>query len=265
MHQLSLEDGTSTDTKDDAKAIKKPAKPFPFLALPSELRVRVYEYHFAGTHNKVIDLDPSNFKRIWKNLLLLRTCRTVYSEASYFFFSTHTFRVFPTFPGRHFKTKRPLLARLNARQRSLITSLELRLGPGWSKPPRGWVVNPSLGLRDCVNVRKLNVIVQLDPSLSFLQGYRQADGFYESFSRDLLVGLLAGLPHVDRVQFDAWESVRKASPIMQALLSAALESRKTLCWGPERGWTDHDDDSDAPTLPAATLLDGFSPALLVAA
>ncbi|KAL2127772.1 hypothetical protein VTI74DRAFT_10188 [Chaetomium olivicolor] len=216
-------------------------KPFRFLDLPSELRIEIYALHFADS-GPVIDLDSDNYKRIHKKLAILRTCRTIYHEASHVFYSTHTFRVFPTHPGRFFKTKKPLLARLNPQQRRSLTSLELRLGPGWSGPPRGWVVNPALGLAECVNVRKLTVFVQCDPSDGFFSGFRKADGFYESFSRNLLDGVLAELPLLDQVHFDAWSNVKKSGAMMTGLLEVARARGKKICWGPERGWTDGDEE-----------------------
>jgi hypothetical protein len=225
------------------------------MDLPSELRLKVYGYHFADAPG-VIDLDPDNYKRIHQRLAILRTCRTIYGEASHFFYSTHTFRIFPTHPGRFFKTKKPLLARLNARQRGWITSLELRLGPGWAKPPRGWVVNPALGLADCVSVRKLTVFVECDPSDGVFKGFRHSDGFYEAFSRNLLHGVLAEMPWVERVHYDAWTSVKKTGAMMNVLLQLASQQGKKICWGPERGWTDRDEEE--VTCPAQTLYGGIA-------
>ncbi|KAK0658079.1 hypothetical protein B0T16DRAFT_386504 [Cercophora newfieldiana] len=240
MGALTLQDPTSTLMRPAPKlAAKEKKKPFRFMDLPSELRLKVYGYHFTDAPG-VIDLDPDNYKRIHQRLAILRTCRTIYHEASYSFYSTHTFRVFPTHPGRFFKTKKPLLARLNARQRGLITSLELRLGPGWSKPPRGWVVNPALGLADCVNVRKLTVFVECDPSDGIFNGFRRADGFYEAFSCNLLCDVLREMPFIDRIHFDAWTSVRKTGAMMRSLLYETVQQGKQICWGPERGWTDCD-------------------------
>ncbi|KAK4233758.1 hypothetical protein C8A03DRAFT_19218, partial [Achaetomium macrosporum] len=179
------------------------------------------------------------------------TCRTIYHEATHFFYSTRTFRIFPTVPGRSFTTKKPLLARLNARQRRLITSLELRLGPGFNMPPRGWVVNKALGLGDCVNVRKLTVFVECDPSDGIFKGFRKADGFYELFSRNLLDDVLFEMPFLHSVHFDAWSSVKKSGAMMSGLLAVAKARGRKICWGPERNWTDHDDD-EAITLHEGT-------------
>ena len=106
------------------------------------------------TAPQILDLDPAIFRLLQKEkmLALFGVCRQTYLEASHRFFSTHTFRLFPTEP-RYFSTKRPLLARLPPGYRSSITSLELRLGPGWNAPPRGWAVSDALGLKDCINVR----------------------------------------------------------------------------------------------------------------
>lgn len=231
----------------ESGAVKKraaTAKTFPFMSLPSELRLKIYAFHFAG-QSRPVDLDPTNFKNVHKKLAILRTCRQVYVEASHFFYSTATFRVFPTHPGRFFKTKKPLLARLSPRQRHCITSLELRLGPGWNKPPRGWVVNAALGLSDCFNLRKLTVFVECDPSDGIFNGFRRADGFYEGFCRDLLDGVLAETPWLDSVELDAWPSVKQSGGMIQALLDVVAFQNRRVSWGPERGWADGAADEEA--------------------
>ncbi|KAG6196443.1 hypothetical protein E4U10_000984 [Claviceps purpurea] len=214
-----------------------PIKPFPFLDLPSELRVKVYEHYFRDTE-KVLDLSPENYKRVHKTLGFMRVCKQVHDEATYFFYSTRTVRIFPTYPGKYFKSKKPMLARLKPKQRQCITSLELRIGPGWNAPPRGWVVNDALGLKDCINVKKLVVYVECDPSDGFFKGFRRSDGFYEQFSARLMSSVIESLPATAMIEFEAWSSVKKTGAMMQGLLDVATESGRPICWGPERGWTD---------------------------
>ncbi|KAI8622956.1 hypothetical protein F5Y19DRAFT_482230 [Xylariaceae sp. FL1651] len=231
-------------------------RPFRFLDLPSELRLKVYEYHFVNTGH-VLDLDPDNYKRIHQKLAILRTCRTIYGEASYSFYSTHPFRVFPTHPGRFFKTKKPLLARLKPGQRACINSLELRLGPGWSKPPRGWEVNPALGLSQCVNVTKLTVFVECDPGNEIFRGFRQPGGFYEEFSKRLLKAVLEEMPWVQRVEFDAWPSVKKSGALMSGLIDLITSRGLKISWGAERGWTDAEEVEPPPVLNNYAPLDSL--------
>lgn len=238
-------------------------KPFPFMDLPSELRLKVYEFHFAE-NSGVVDLDPDNHKRLHRKLAIFKTCRQVYSEASHLYYSTRPFRIFPTHPGRFFKTKKPLLARLTSSKRACLTSLELRLGPGWNKPPRGWVVNPALGLHDCVNVRRLNVFVECDPSDAIFKGFRRSEGFYEGFSRGLLEEVLTQLPQLHTVHFDAWSSVKKSGAMMRGLLDVTAAHDRMIRWGPERGWTedpDEDEEAAAVTLVPPPSIDSvpFSP------
>ena len=227
---------------------KVPSKPFPFLSLPSELRIKVYEHFFADdpSADPVRDLGPDNYKRFHKKLGLVRVCRQVHAEATHFYYSTRPFRVFPTYPGKYFKSRKPILARLRPRQRQCLTSLELRLGPGWSQPPRGWVVNDALGLADCVNVRRLRVFVECDPSDAVFKGFRRSEGFYEGFSRQLLASVVGAMPAVDVVEFDAWTSVRKAGGMMRGLVSVARDLGVKIAWGPERGWTDDMEEDDTP-------------------
>ncbi|CAK7563043.1 MAG: hypothetical protein SEPTF4163_000900 [Sporothrix epigloea] len=231
----AVEAETDADLEVKGKEPVKPVQPFRFLDLPSELRLKVYGYHFQGV-DPVTDLSPDNYRKVFRKLFLLRTCRTIYQEASYYFYSRHTFRIFPTHPGRFFKTRRPLLARLKQHQRSAMTSLELRLGPGFNKPPKCWVVQRKLGLKECINVRTVHVFVQLDPSVSWLDGFRKA-GFYETFSSSLLNDILAELPNVDTIEFDGYESVRKSCPIMEALQAVVRDHALRVTWGPKNGWT----------------------------
>jgi len=193
----------------------------------------------------VIDLDPSTFSLLnrHKTLAIFRVSRQLYEEATHHFFSTHTFRLFPTYPGRYFKTKKPLLARLPARYRESMTNLELRLGPGWNNPPRGWVVNDALGLIDCTSVRVLKVFVEVDPSDGIFKGFRAGEGFYERFSQGLLKDVLKGVPTIEVVEFDAWPSVKRDGDMMRGLGEMITHFNKVVGWGPERGWEIESDQS----------------------
>lgn len=219
-------------------------KQFPFLSLPSELRIRVYQYFFeeAVGGNRVLDLGPDNYKKFHKKLGLMRVCRLIHSEASHLFYNTAVFRLFPTHPGRYFKSKYPILCRLKPAQRALIGTLELRLGPGWGAPPRGWVVNEGLGLAHCVNAHKLNVYVECDPSDSFYKGFRRADGFYEGFCQTLLSNVIEAMPALRVIEFDGNPGVTKQGGMMAGLLEIAALSGRPIQWGPQRGWTDADEE-----------------------
>ena len=236
-----------------------PATPFHFLSLPSELRLKIYEFYFDEGED-VLDLGPDNHKRIHKRLVLMRVCKQLHDEATHFFYGTRSFRIFPTYPGRYFKTKKPLLSRLKPVQRQQITSLELRLGPGWSAPPKGWIVNDALGLGDCIHVYKLTVFVECDPSDSIFKGFRRSEGFYEGFSRKLLASVLEAVPNVTVVEFDAWPSVKKTGGMMHGLYDVAVRSQRLIRWGPERGWTDDMEEDNVIERPPnnAPLFQGVS-------
>ncbi|KEY64618.1 hypothetical protein S7711_02822 [Stachybotrys chartarum IBT 7711] len=236
---------------------KEQPKRFLFLTLPSELRVKIYEYYFDDAET-VLDLAPDNYKRLHKRLGIIRTCRQMHDEITHYFYSSRTFRIFPTHPGRYFKTKKPLLARMKPCQRDCINSLELRLGPGWNNPPRGWVVNSALGLHECINVQQLNVFVECDPSDGIFKGFRRFEGFYEEFSSQLLASVLKELPNVSIIEFDAWSSVKKRGDMMRGLLEVANQSGKLITWGPERGWTDTTDAEDRNVDLAANFMQGMA-------
>jgi len=233
---------------EDEDEAREKTKPFKFLELPSELRNKIYSLVFKDAP-EVLDLDPDNFRNIHRNMSLFQVSKQVHDEASHNFYSTHTIRIFPCHPSRFFKTKKPLLARLPSHYRGSISSLELRLGPGFSAPPRGWVVNDALGLKDCVNVRILKLMVQIDTSNPIFEGFVSCDdGFYEGFCKALLDGVLSSLSSVINVQFDAWPSVMKDGPMMRALLGVAIKHKKMISWGPVRGWKDEEGEEWAESL-----------------
>lgn len=252
------DDEDEEDKEELAAKSRKARAPFTFLELPSELRTKIYSYIF-GKVPRVLDLDPDNFRNVHRTIMpLFLVNKQIHNEASHHFYSTHAFRVFPCHPGRFFKTKKPLLARLSPRCRASLSSLELRLGPGWSAPPRGWIVNDALGLKDCVNVRVLHVFVEVDPSHAIFKGFRKADGFYEGFSKRLLTGILDEVPSVVETQFDAWSQIKRDGNMLQGLLQVAADHRKLISWGSERDWTEEElnswDDFLLAQQPGASIL-----------
>lgn len=186
------------------------------------------------------------------NLFLVS--RRMHNEA-YRVFYTQTIRLFPKH-GRFFNTKKPLLARLPPRYRNVITTVELRLGPGWSKPPKcqnAW--EPALGLVDCTNLRLLKIFVECDPSDSVFTGFRGRDAdeqTYKWFCVDLLQGILAQVPSLLAVEIDAYPGVKQDAPLVTALRRQIEEAGKLLVWGPLREW-----DKDAPGLKLNGLEDAM--------
>lgn len=118
----------------------------PFFDLPSEIRIRIYES--ALLVDRPIDLDPSNYRYIAPRLDMFLTCQRMHDEAYPVFYGGNTFELFPTH-GRFFNDKKPLLARLPQRYRATISSLSLRLGPGWSAPPKSWVADRATIAEGC--------------------------------------------------------------------------------------------------------------------
>ncbi|KAA8575021.1 hypothetical protein MFRU_002g03490 [Monilinia fructicola] len=226
-----------SDAEVATSTSRKIEQSFPFLSLPSELRTKIYTLVFAP-FPPVIDLDPTTFSIIHRHklLALFSVCRQIYNESSHHFFSTYTFRIFPIHPGRYFKTKKPLLARLPSQYRNSITTLELRLGPGWNSPPRGWAVTPSLGLLDCTSVRVLKIFVECDPSDAIFKGFRAGDGFYEGFCQELLEGIFRDVKGIENVEFDAFPGIKRSGDMISGLREVVERHHKVVGWGPERGW-----------------------------
>ncbi|KAF1954962.1 hypothetical protein CC80DRAFT_493350 [Byssothecium circinans] len=238
-----------TDDEDTDRTLDEPSsapsrakQPFPFLALPYELRLRIYELLLVSP--KTLDLDPSNSRTLIPSLRLFFVSRQIHAEASRIFYSLNTFRIFPIH-GRFFHTKYALLSRLSPTYRGHITKLELRLGPGWTKPPKGWVIDERLNNRrrlrlvEVKRVHMLKVFVECDPASSdIFNGFRhkQGDEFYTRFCVELIQGLFTHLPTIDKVEFDAYPSVKKTSPLLRGLVGEVEGRGLTVLWGPERDW-----------------------------
>ena len=220
------------DPVEDGKEAAQ-RQPFRFFDLPYELRLRVYEELLIFP--KTIDLDEANYRTIAPALRLFLVDHRMHDEASRVFYGGNTFRVFPI--GRYINRKHPLLAWFPRKYRAQLTRLELRLGPGFTKPPKCWVVDSRLGLAAMKKVYKLKVFVELDPaSNAVFEGFRAGKNFYTEYCVGLLRGLLAQLPSIDDVEFDAYPSVSKSSPLLRGLLEETKLNQKRVAWGPERGW-----------------------------
>lgn len=211
-----------------------PQSPFRFFDLPYELRLRVYEELLVLS--KTLDLDPSNTRQVAPRLQLLLVSHQMHDEASRVFYSRNTFRVFPIH-GRYINKKHPLLAWLPRRYRAHMTRLELRLGPGFTRPPKGWVVDSRLGLSALTKIFKLSVFVEIDPASSeIFEGFRVGGAFYTEYSLNLLRNLLTQLSTVGIVEFDAYPSVSRDSPLLKALVEESRLHQKRVAWSSGRGW-----------------------------
>jgi len=209
---------------------------FRFLDLPAELRRHTLE--LALLVDRTVDLDPANCRRIAPRLELFLTSKKVHDEAYAIFYGSHTFRLFPTH-GRFFGDRiRPLISRLSPRYRAAITSLELRLGPGWSDPPKSWVVNKRLGLEDAISVRTLKVFVECDPSHDCFRGFRMDEPSFTDFAKSLLRQIISSILSLEVILFDGYPSVSKSDPLMSGLLQEAKAGKKRITWGSERAWVE---------------------------
>lgn len=210
----------------------RPKGKFRFLDLPSEIRDKIYETFMLVPYT--VDLSPDNRKAIAPRLQILQICRQINNEAYPVFYGRNTFRIFPTHD-QCFHTKKVLLTRLCKRYRSAITSLELRLGPGWSKPPKSWNTGPQLGLADCTSVRQLKIFIEVDPSHDIFKGYRIDDRFYTLFCGNLCEGIFEQMPSIETVDFEAYSFVKKDSTLVQDLVDSAEAEHKrvtyTGSWG----------------------------------
>lgn len=106
-----------------------------------------------------------------------------------------------------------------------------------SQVPKCWHTGPSLGLTDCVSLRTIKVIVQVDPTDAFFKGHH-GKGNDQYTYMNLCIGWLRDIleqaPSIRNVEIDAWDGVALDSPMLNALATAVLTADKKLTWGPDR-------------------------------
>ncbi|KAJ5386715.1 hypothetical protein N7509_009256 [Penicillium cosmopolitanum] len=211
--------------------------PFPFLELPSEIRLRSGAKKNAGTvgssAKKSKHVAPTSHR-----IALFLTSHRIHDEASHMFYSSQIFRLFPV---QDF-SRRPTVRALPRRHRPSVTTIELILGNSWTAPPRSWIVNQGLGLRDMALTRTLKIFIECDPSQPIFEGFRVSKEYYTEFAGNLMRQILERLPALVQVEFDGYPSVRKTGDLMVRLLQETQMANKKVLWGPERGWTDTEDN-----------------------
>ena len=87
--------------------------------------------------------------------------------------------------------------------------------------------------------------MEVDPSDSIFTGFRgknATEETYKWFCVDLLVGIMDQVPSLKTVEIDAYPGVKKEAPLVMALRRKVEEYRKSLAWGPLRGWEKEGDE-----------------------
>jgi hypothetical protein len=249
LEKVTLHDLEDQHEDEEEEEEKTEIIPFRLFDLPTEIRLKIYDFVLWGSKRKIAARPNGNVGASSKNkplaplsqrLSLFLACRRIHDEASQLFYSAQIFRVFPI----QDYSRLPTLASLAPSHWPLIRTIELILGSSWTAPPKSWRVTDKLGLTQMQRVRTLKVFVQCDPSQPFFEGFRISKDYYTGFAGDLLHQILEQLPNLLQVEFDAWPSVEKKGPLMSRLLSEVRTAGKKILWGPERGWSDLDDDDD---------------------
>lgn len=246
LQRATLQDSTEDlPPKTTQAKTKKPC--FRFVDLPSEIRLRIYSFVLftprrrralrttgsVGTSSKNKPVAPAS-----ERISLFLVSRRLHDEATHFFYSAQTFRLFPI----QDYSRLPTVRALPQRYLPSITTIELILGSSWTAPPRSWSVNRGLGLEDMARARTLKVFVQCDPSHPVFEGFRVSQDYYTHFAGELMQQILARLPNLVQVEFDGYPSVQKRGALMTRLLEETRAASKKILWGPERGWSKLSDD-----------------------
>ncbi len=235
IHNPSLETET-VEQAIRALTISQPSlqlpvvSPFPFFSLPAEIRNGIYVLVLFSTSSAG---KSSPGRRLPSSLFL--TSSQTHREASYIFYTSHSFRIFPL---QEFKPL-PTVSELPARYRCLATNAELILGPGWTAPPKSWKVTHRIAkiLRQLCQVRCLRVFVEIDPSHPVFARFRVSHAFYTDFAGNLLKDVLVAMPQIEFVQLDGNPSVQMDGPLVSRLRSEIEAQERVVEWGKDRGWS----------------------------
>ena len=232
---------------DAAAEEHMPFVPFRFLDLPPEIRREILDYLLIRSGS--IDIDVKAHGTLSRFLLV---SKQFCEEAASSFYGGNTFRILPTHPRAAGRYARPLLRDFSRWHRSMIVSLELRLGPFWSDPPKCWKITKRMGLEQVNSLRLLKVFIEIDPSHPVFNGFRGTKKPYHVFCSDLLDQILGRLPKVEEVRFDAYASASRGMLLMDTLVELARSHGKRISWGPyqraidverEHSWSYSDSDT----------------------
>lgn len=216
-------DMTLSDDSEDC------ISPFPLLSLPPELRNRIYTLILFSLPREP-KCHPS--RRLPTAFFLASS--QIHEEASYVFYTSHRFRIYPI---QEFRPL-PTLFEVPPTYRNLLKRVQVVLGPGFTSPPPSLRVTreiaSALGKLDRITC--LDVFVALDPSHPVFAKLKAARQFPD-FAGGLLRDLLKAMPQIEAVSIDRNPGVRRDGPLLTRLQLEIEKQERRLYW----------DDKDADT------------------
>ena len=194
---------------------------FDFLKLPRELRDRVYQFALLGQHGH--EQSPATTS-------LLRLNRQCHDEASKVLYTHTPMRLFvkPDFNA-------PLSIWEVPRQyRKWVTTFDMMVGTCWTGPPKSWRVTKSLMrmMSKFEAVRRLEIFVEVDPSIPVFAQHRISETFYTDFCGRLLQNTLGAAPQLETVQINGSTLVNKGGPLVSRLRQTAKNCGRTIVLDP---------------------------------
>lgn len=117
-----------------------------------------------------------------------------------------------------------------------------------------------MGLKDCHSLRTFKILVTLDPSDEYFNGFRgkgKDENSYKIFCVGILRGFLEQVSTLETVELDGYPGVSKDCPLVRGLVAEIKQAKKRLTWGPARGWKEEEEKEQRELLVLQRAMSGL--------